>query len=433
MKLKWYQRFNPFFKMAVLTLDNAGRWLADLLSPGFESYTGKNVSVQSALSNTSVSAAVRLIAETIASVPLNVYQRQGEDGKKKARGHPLFYILHTQPNSEMTAFSFWEMAFYNLLLTNGNFYAEIERNLKGDIIALWPLLADNMKVKRDKNTGEIVYIYELPDGSKTEIPQDRIFHLHGLSLNGITGVTPLQMAKESIGLGLAAEEFGARFFGNGGNVNGVLETDDELGEVGRTNLRESFDETYKGLSRSHRLLILEQGMKYKQTGIPPDQAQFLETRKFQVTEIARFFRVPPHMIYDLEHATFSNIEHQSLEFVKYTLLPWLKRVEQTISWKLFNGEEKRNCFAEFALDGLLRGDIESRFRAFHTARQDGIITADEWRAMENWNPLTPEQKAETWRPVNMVPADAPVEHQMKHPAAHTPPNESSRGGDTTNG
>lgn len=390
-------------------MSNAGRWLADLLSSGYTSFTGRQVTVKSALSNTAVLAAVRLISETIASVPLHIYERQGEDGKKKARGHPLYNILHNQPNSEMTAFSFWEMAMYNLLLSDGNFYAEIERNIKGDIIALWPLLPSNMEVKR--NNGELTYIYRLPDNTKVQIPSKSVFPLHGFSANGIIGLTPLQLAKEAIGLGLAAEEFGARFFGNGGNVNGVLETDDELGEEGRQNLRESFDETYKGLSRAHRLLILEEGMKYKQTGIPPDEAQFLETRKFQVTEIARFFRVPPHMIYDLDRSTNNNIEQQSLEFVKYTLIPWVTRIEQTIFMKLLDEKEKKKFFTEFMLNGLLRGDIKSRFEAYHIARLDGIITDDEWRSFENWNPLTPEQRAKTWRPVNMVPGDTPVQHQ----------------------
>jgi HK97 family phage portal protein len=286
-----------------------------------------------------------------------------------------------------------------------------------------------MTVKRIE--GEIVYFYQLPNGKTVQMSASQIFHFNGPSLNGLTGLTPIAMAKEAIGLGLATEEFGSRFFSGGASVSGVLETTDELGAEGRQNLRESVNEMHNGLSRSHRLLILEQGMSYKQMGIPPDQAQFLETRKFQVTEIARFFRVPPHMIYDLERATFSNIEQQSLEFVKYTLLPWIIRVEQAISWKLLNDKEKKKYFVEFSVDGLLRGDMRSRFEAYHIARMDGVITADEIRAKENWNPLTPEQLANTWRPVNMVPGDTPVETQIKHPAAHTPTEEPPKGGETT--
>lgn len=416
--------------MALQTLDNAGRWLADILAPGMQSYTGRNVDVQSALSSTAVWAATRLIGETIAALPLNTYIREGDNGKKKARGHPLYYLLHTQPNDEMTAFSFWEMAFYQLLLTDGSFYAEIERNLRGDVIALWPLLPHKMTVSRQE--GVLTYTYELPNGSKVNIPANNVFPIHGPSLNGLTGLTPLGLAKESIGLGLATEEFGARFFKNGGSVSGVLESPDELGEDGRQNLRESFEETYSGLSKAHRLLILEEGMTYKQIGIPPDQAQFLETRKFQVTEIARFFRVPPHMIYDLDKATFSNIEHQSLEFVKYTLLPWLVRVEQAISWRLLSKTEKQKYFVEFNVEGLLRGDMKSRFEAYHIARMDGTMARDEIRALENMNPLTPEQLADTWRPVNMVPGDTPVESQIKHPNANST-EDLSKGGEKTDG
>lgn len=422
--MKWYQRVNPFFKNEASNMSNAGKWLADLLTMGYQSHTGKEVTVQSAITNSAVSAAVRLIAETIATLPLHVYERVGEDGKKKARDHPLYQILHNQPNDEMTAFSFWEMALYQLLLADGNFYAEIELNNAQEVIALWPLLPNMMDVRRID--GVITYVYQLPNGAKTPIPNSRVFHLHGLSGNGLKGITPLEMAREAIGLTLAAEEYGARFFGNGANVNGVLETEDILGEDGRQNLRKSFDETYGGLSKAHRLLILEQGMKYKQTGMAPDDAQFLETRKFQIAEIARLFRVPPHMIYDLDRATFSNIEQQSLEFVKYTILPWLTRIEQTILWKLFNKKEKQKLFAEFSLEGLLRGDIKSRFEAFHIARLDGIITDDEWRAFENWNPLTDEQRKRVYRPVNMVLGDTPVpDPNAKPPAPATsePPKE----------
>lgn len=362
-------------------------------------YTGKPVTQDSALSFSAVNTAVRILAETIASLPLHVYRRVGDDGKKKARGHPLYHILHNQPNTEMTAFSFWEFALHNVLL-HGTFYAEIERNQAGQIIGLWPLLSQNMRVERQD--GELRYIYTLPDGTQTPpIPPEYIFTFHGLSGNGITGYGILHLAKETIGLGLAAEEFGARFFGNGGNVAGVLEHPLELGEEGRKNLRESFEETYTGLSKAHRVLILEEGAKYNKIGIPPNEAQFLETRKFQVTEIARFFRVPPHMLADLERSTNNNIEHQSLEFVKYSITPWVVRIEQAILWKLFSENEKKNLFSEFALDGLLRGDIKSRFEALDIARRNGVINANDWRALENWNPIEGPAGTEYWRPTNM--------------------------------
>lgn len=420
------------FKNESSNMSNAGRWLADLLNSGYNSYTGKEVSVQSALTHGAVNASVRLISSTISSIPLHLYKFDKNDVKNKARGHPLYKILNRQPNSEMIAFSFWEIAMFWLLLGNGNFYAEIESTVGGKVLALWPLIPNNMKVERnqDEKTGlwVISYLYTLPNGGKHRFKQEQILALHGLGSNGITGFTPLQMAAQAIGLGLGAEEYGARFFGNGGNVNGVLESELELGEEGRQNLRESFEETNGGLSKAHRLLILEQGLKYKQTGIPPDAAQFLETRKFQVTEIARFFGVPPHMIYDLERSTNNNIEHQSLEFVRYSLLPWIIRIEQTIVWKLLTAQEQNEYFAAFDLDSMLRGDMKSRYEVYHIARMDGIMTANQIRAKENENPLTPEEVAQTWRPVNMVPGDTTIEAQTAH-AAKVP----AGGGEKTNG
>lgn len=399
--------FGPVVAKRVTETSTKSSWARSLFSAMFggQSYTGKQVTEESALTYTAVYAAVRILAETIASIPLHVYIRVGEDGKKRARRHPLYNILHNQPNTEMTAFSFWEVMMFGLLF-HGNCYAEIEKNLAGEVIGLWPLLPQNMTVGRID--GEVTYFYLLPDGKTVAIKKEQIFHVHGLSSNGIVGFSPLHMAREAIGLGLAAEEFGARFFGNGGNVSGVLEHPDVLGEGGRENLRKSFDETYGGLSRAHRLMILEEGMKYVRIGIPPNEAQFLETRKFQIVEIARFFRVPPHMLAELEKSSFSNIEHQSLEFVKFSIVPWAVRIEQTILWKLFSTQEKNYMFAEFSLEGLLRGDIKSRFEALDIARRNGIITANQWRALENWNPLTKEEVSETWRPVNMVPADTPV-------------------------
>lgn len=413
--MKWYQRFNPFSKRE--SLSNPSSSFVDWLlgGRGQQSYSGKTVNAQTALTLTAFNSGVRIIAETIASIPFHVYQRN-EKGKQIARDHPLYNLIHRQPNSEMTAFSFWEVMIHNMVIY-GNCYADIEYDNGGNVIGLWPLLPQNMKVERFN--GVIRYRYLLPAdkgqaGQEQIIKNEFILHIHGLSPNGLVGYDQVQLGKEAIGLGLAVEEFGNRFFGNGGNVSGVLEHPLELGEEGRKNLRQSFEETNSGLTNAHRLLILEEGLKYEQMGIAPDAAQFLETRKFNVNDIARLLRLPPHMLGDMSGSTNNNIEQQSLEFVKYSILPWVVRIEQTFWWKLLSEKDKRSFFAEFSLDGLLRGDLLSRTQALHIQRMDGIISANEWREIENMNAQEGDQGDVYYVPVNWIDASKePIPQQMK--------------------
>jgi HK97 family phage portal protein len=353
---------------------------------GAESSSGKNVSEYNAITSTAVYACVRVIAETVASLPLPLYIRKPK-GKEKAINHPLYSILHDLPNEEMTSFSFRETMMAHLLLW-GNAYAEIVRDGAGNIVELYPLQPDKMVVERDKETKKIRYKYFI-DGKQIIYPKEKIFHIPGLSFNGLTGISPISAAREAVGLALAVEEFGSRFFGNGARPGGILEHPGVLKDPEK--LRKQWEEVYKGVGNSHKVAVLEEGMKYHEIGIPPEDAQFLQTRKFQINEICRIYRVPPHLIGDLEHATFSNIEHQSIEFAVHTIRPWLVRWEQAINKCLLTPSERKKYFVKFTIDGLLRGDFKTRMEGYAIGRQNGWYSANDIRELEDMNPISEEK------------------------------------------
>lgn len=382
------------------TLANPDSWLVEALG-GRPAASGVNVNESTAMRFTAVFAAVRVLAETIASLPLPVYRRLVPRGKERAPEHPLYQVLHDRANDEMTSFTWRETSMGHLCLW-GNTYSEIEFGKDGYVRALWPLRPDKTWPEREPRTGKLVYKTILPDGTGAVLPAYRVLHIPGLGFDGLMGYSPVRLAREAIGLGLAAEEFGARFFANDARPGAVLEYPGKLSKEAKDNLRRSWEEMHQGLNKRHRIAILEEGMKLHEIGIPPEDAQFLETRKFQVVEIARIFRVPPHMLADLERSTFSNIEHQSIEFVVHTIRPWLVRWEQVINWKLFTEAERKIYFAEFLVDGLLRGDIESRYRAYAVARQWGWMSANDIRELENMNPVPGGDVYLI--PLNMVPA-----------------------------
>jgi len=369
---------------------------------GRRSATGVQVTETSALYSSAVFACVRLLAETVASLPLPIYKRKVPRGKERAYNHPLYPLLHDSPNPWTTSYNFRE-ALQGHLCTWGNAYAEIDWDMRtGRARALWQLRPDRMKVGKENN--HLIYVYTLPDGTVAKLDAFRIWHIPGFGFDGLVGYSPIQLAREAIGLSLATEEFGARFFGNGAKPGGVLEHPNKLTKQAQDNLRDSWNEMHQGLSNQHRIAILEEGMKYQQVGIPPEDAQFLETRKFQTNEIARFFHIPPHMIGDLDRATFGNIEQQSLEFVIYTLRPWLVRWEQSAHLKLMGPEERQLYFVEFLVEGLLRGDFVSRNQGYATARQWGWMSANDIRELENMNPLPDNQGDIYLIPMNMIPA-----------------------------
>jgi HK97 family phage portal protein len=357
--------------------------------------SGKSVNERTAMQTTAVYACVRILAEAIASLPLHVYQYKPDGGKERMTRHPLYPLLHDEPNPEMTSFVFRETLMSHLLLW-GNAYAQIIRDGRGKVQALYPLLPNKMDVSRT-SSGDLIYTYRRdssesrinPNSGAITLRRDQVLHIPGLGFDGLIGYSPIAMAKNAIGMALATEEYGASFFANGANPGGVLEHPGVIKDIQR--VKDSWNSAYQGSGNAHRVAVLEEGMKFQAIGIPPEQAQFLETRKFQINEIARIFRVPPHMVGDLEKSSFSNIEQQSLEFVKYTLDPWVIRWEQALQQALILPSEKASLFIKFNLDGLLRGDYQSRMTGYATARQNGWMSSNDIRQLEDLNRIPAEE------------------------------------------
>jgi HK97 family phage portal protein len=356
--------------------------------------SGKPVNENTAMQMTAVYSCVRILSEAVAGLPLHVYQYNNSGGKEKYFKHPLYKLLHDEPNQEMTSFAFRETLMSHLLLW-GNAYAQIMRNARGEVIALYPLMPNKMTVDRDKN-GRLFYLYQrssedapsLGKDSQVYLAPTDVLHIPGLGFDGLVGYSPIAMAKNAVGLAIATEEYGAKFFANGAAPGGVLEHPGTIKDPQK--VKDSWNAAYQGSTNAHRVAVLEEGMKYQPIGISPEQAQFLETRKFQINEIARIFRVPPHMLADLEKSSFSNIEQQSLEFVKYTLDPWVVRWEQSMCRALLIDSEKPSIFIKFNVDGLLRGDYQSRMTGYATARQNGWMSANDIRELENLDRIPAE-------------------------------------------
>lgn len=357
------------------------------------STSGKAVTERSAMQMTAVYSCVRILAEAVAGLPLHLYRYNDSGGKEKAVDHPLYRLLHDEPNPEMSSFIFRETLMTHLLLW-GNAYSQIIRNGKGEVLALYPLMPNRMTVDRDER-GQLYYKYtptsdDAPtmEGSTVVLSSRDVLHIPGLGFDGLVGYSPIAMAKNAIGMAIACEEYGAKFFANGAQPGGVLEHPGTIKDPQR--VRESWQSTFGGSGNANKIAVLEEGMKYTPISISPEQAQFLETRKFQINEIARIFRVPPHMVGDLEKSSFSNIEQQSLEFVKYTLDPWLIRWEQTLYRTLFSEKEKEKYFFKFNVEGLLRGDYATRMSGYATARQNGWMSTNDIRELENLDRIPAE-------------------------------------------
>lgn len=358
------------------SLSNPAAWLTGLFGT---SKTGVQVSEDNALTFSAVYAAVRIISETIASIPLNVYQADGET-RVKAVGHPVQDLLAKAPNSVSSTFTFREAMASNLVL-HGNAYAKIEMNAAGRPTALIPL--NPMKVEVKVVDGEKVYVF---DKKHTYLDYE-ILHFVGLSFNGLTGKSPLSMAREAVAIGLAAQEYGARFYSNGANAGGVITAPGRLNTEVVKRLRESWNRAQSGNSNSHSTAILEEGMKYEKIGLDPEAAQFLQSRKFQVNEIARIFRIPPSYLADLDNSsTKANVEQQAIQFVRDCITPYVRRMEVELNRKLFR-EDEPNLYAYFTMEGLMRGDQKARYEAYAVARNWGWLSVNDIRDLENLNPV----------------------------------------------
>lgn len=382
------------------------------LSFGSDSAAGPAVTDASALTLSAVFAAVKILAEDVASMPLKTFERM-PDGKKEAHDHPLYSILHDVPNPEMSSVDM-RMAMVAWMCLRGNSYAEIERDGMGNIKYLWPLHTPSMQVRR--LDGKLRYLYTLPNGQHASLFAHEVLHVRGMSLDGICGLSPIGYARENIGLGLATQEYGSRLFSGSSVPKGVIEATGKFkDEEVLKRFKHQVEESHQGLSKAHRIMVLENGMKWQATGLPPEDAQFLETRKFGVEDIGRFFRIEGSKLGLGDKRAFASIEQDSLNHVMFTLGPWCKFWEQGIGRSLFNEQERKKYFVEHVVDGFLRGDIATRYEAYIKALMNGFNCIDEVRAKENMNPL-PNGLGKGFRvPMNTVELGAPP--VVKEPAA----------------
>lgn len=386
------------------SLSKAADWLI-AWAGGEPSAAGVAVNEVKSIQVSAVLACVRVLSESVASLPLQLFRMRADGGKEIVRDHPVYRLIHDTPNDEQTSYYFRETQQARVTLW-GNSYALILRSRNGTPAALEPLASDRVIVGRDG--ARVFYEFRPPQGSPERFASDQILHIPGLGFDGISGLSVIAAHRQGIGLSIAAERFGARFFGSGSHPTGVLQTDAKLSDDAHMRIAQSWNDAYSGTDNAHRVAVLEQGLKWSQLTIPPEDAQFLETRKFQVEDIARIFRVPPHMIGHLERATFSNIEQQGIDFLVHTLRAWLVRWEQELNRKLLTETEREELFTQFNVDGLLRGDSQARATFYKEMWMNGFMTRNEIRAKENLNPSDDPTADSFYVPLNMMPTDQPV-------------------------
>lgn len=380
------------------TFANPQPWLRDVFGAE-ETDAGISVTPESSLRSTAVFACLRVLSEGVAGLPLHVYRRDG-DNRDRASDHPLYNVLHRQPNPYQSSYE-WRALNMVWLLQYGNAYNEIVRDPAGNVAELWPLHPARMMLKAEN--GGLVYTYYPPNGSATSLPFNSVLHLKGLSTDGFLGLSPITAARQSIGLSMAAEKFGARYFGHGSRLGGILEVPHALKNNEQAKeLRASWEDAHKGIDHSHKIAVLEGGMKYTPFAVNNEEAQWLDSRRFGVEDIARIFRVPPHMLADLSKANYSNVDALDRAFVQHSLTPWLVNAEQAYSLKLLKPSERSTYFAEHDLKGILRGDHESRMRGYQAGIYAGIYSPNDCRQFEN---LNPREGGDTYlQPVNLAPS-----------------------------
>ncbi len=377
--------------------------LADYLSVGLETIAGVAVTGAAALKFGPVFSCVRVLAESIGQLPLHLYESSDGITREKAISNPLYGILHAAPNDYMTSQEWREMMVAHLCL-RGNHYSYVNR-VRGTIRELLPLNPDAVEVTQDENF-EIHYRVKFPDGSEDVLSHDKILHIKLMTIDGFKGLSPISQAREVIGHGIATQQYGSRLFKNGARPGGILSTEGTLKKDQIDAIREQWESVHGGSENAHKAAILQGGLTWTAVAMSAEDAQFLETRKFNRAEIAGIFRVPPHMIGDLERATFSNIEQQSIDFVVYTLMPWITKIEQRISLNLLTRQERAKFFAKVNVAGLLRGDMKTRAEFYTRMVQIGVISPNEVRESEDMNPreggdiyLTPTNMAIDGKPV----------------------------------
>lgn len=386
-----------------LTLDQWNDQIRESLR-GAQSMAGPHVNADEALKVATVYSCARLLSESVATLPLHLYRRL-EKGRERATEHELYRLLHDQPNPEMTAVELRGAQMMNLLF-RGRAYCRKVRNGRGAIVEIWPINTDLVTERRPNPRGPRVYDVRNPESGDTEtLPESAVWRTNGLSWNGVTGLDPITYAREVVGTSLGAEQFAAAMFRNAGRFSGVIQMERGLKDDEYNRFRQSWNETYTGAAKTGETPILEAGMKYQPISMTLENAQWIEGRRFSVAEICRLFRVPLHMVYDHDTQPRANMEQSGLEFVVYSLRPWLVCLEQSAARDLLFEAEKGKFYVQHLVDGLLRGDFKSRQDGYATGRQWGILSANDCREMEDKNPI--EHGDEYWRPGNMVVVGAP--------------------------
>lgn len=397
-------------------------WLFDTLG-GPPTLSGSRINERTALESTGVDAALRVIAGGIGSLPCHVFEYLETRGRRKALQRREYNLLHNSPNPRMTSCVFREVVTTHALLS-GNGYARIELDGSAKVRAIWPLMPHLVRPELTQNRELVYVVTDAITGEEIHYPSTQIIHIPDLSMDGVNGLSRIKLHREGIGLGQALEAFGAEYFGNGTSLSGVLEVKKTLSDTAKTRLQNDWARLHSGKGNRHKAPILEEGMEWKPTSVQANQAQFIESRAFQLNEEARMFGVKPHKIGDLTHATFSNIEHQAQEHIEDTLRPWVVRWEQELTRKLFPSGE---FFVELNLDGLLRADFETRMAGYAQGRQWGWLSVNDIREKENMNPLPGEDGDQYLVPLNMTTPELlanppkPVASAQPAPEPETPP------------
>lgn len=387
------------------------KWLVEWFKGGLTTSAGLHVDHESALTSTAFFGGVRILAEDVAALPLHTYERQGDRGKRRATDHPLYSLLHDAPNPLMSAIQFRE-SLQGHVETWGTGYASIERR-GGRVVGLWPLRPDRIipEVKRDNlNRIRVVWRYDDPHNNiHARLTPDDLLRIPGFGYDGIRGYSLVELHRDAIGLSLAMERFGASHFRNGSRPGGVLQSPDQVSDDARKRMKSDWEQLHRGLDNAQRVAILEEGVQWQQVGMSNEDSQFLEGRTFQVNEMARMLRLPPHKLAELSRATFSNIEDQGRDYVTSSMRPRLVRWEQAIHQQLLTEDERRRFFAEHLVDALLRGDTKSRYEAYAVGRQWGWLNGDDIREKENMDPIDDGSGQTYLVPLNTAPAPKPGE------------------------
>ena len=348
------------------------------------------VSKERSLQLSTVWSCVKVISETIASLPISLYEKDADNKRYILSDNPLHTLVGEQPSTLYNSFNFFERALVDLCL-DGNFYAYIERNNGGLPTQIIPIQCDDVSVYVSPDGREVYYEIEqnatIPYPFTGKVGSDNMIHIKGLSCDGIMGKSPIQSAAESLGISLSIEQFAGSFFKNGASVGGILKHPGTLKPETAKRLRASWNQTYSGSINAGKTAILEEGMEFISRQIPNNQAQFLETRQYQISDICRIFRVPNHYVNDLSNATYSNIEAQQIDFVVHTITPWIKRIEMALNQKLIPAKQKGKQYFKFNLTALLRGDSKSRADYYRTLVNIGVLSPDEVRAFEDMNSM----------------------------------------------